>query len=134
MKHIIQRQKGMTMIGILMIMAMLAGYFVFGLALFPLYNEYTGVKSSMQSVLNQAPERRKTIKDIRKLFIKSADLNSVYFITDQNVKDIVNLKKSADGKKKYLHVKYQNSKKLFKNINVMMDVDEILEIPEGGSK
>ena len=133
MKHISQRQRGMTALGILIILAMVACFFVFGLALFPLYNEYTGVKSSMTSVLNQPAERRKSIKAMRKLFIKAADLNSLYFFTDQNIKEYVTLKKSKDGKKKFLNVKYQNSKKLFKNVYVMMDVDETLEIP-GGKK
>lgn len=133
MKHTSRRQKGMTVLGICIIMGMCACFFAFGLALFPLYNEYAGVKSSMQSVMNQPATKRKTIKDMRKLFIKSADLNSVYFITDQNVKEIVNIKKSEDGKQKFLHVKYQNSKPLFKNVHVMMDVDEVLEIP-GGKK
>lgn len=128
MKHVSQRQKGMTVLGICIILGMLACFFIFGLALFPLYSEYTAVKSSMQSVVNQPPEKRKTIKDIRKLFLKSTDLNSAYFFTDANVKEYVNLKKSKDGKTKYLNVKYQNSKKLFKNVHVMMDVDETIEL------
>lgn len=96
-------------------------------------NEYTGLKSSMTSVLNQPAERRKSIKDMRKLFIKAADLNSLYFFTDQNIKEYMTLKKSKDGKKKFLNVKYQHSKKLFSNVHVMMDVDETMEIP-GGKK
>lgn len=130
MKHISQRQKGMTALGILIILGMVATFFVFGLALFPLYNEYVSVRTSMKSVLNQPAERRKTTKQIRKLFSKAADLNSVYFFTDTVVKEAVNVKKSKDGKTKYLNVKYQNSKKLFKNIYVMIDVDETMEIPK----
>lgn len=128
MKYISKRQKGMTAIGIMMILAMLACFFAFGLALFPLYNEYISVKSGMQSVLNQPPAKRKSIKDMRKVFLRNVQLNNVDRFTDKTVKELVTLKKSKDGKKKYLNVKYQATNKLFKNIHVMMDVDETLEM------
>lgn len=128
MKQIAQRQKGMTAIGIFLILAMLACFFAFGLAIFPLYNEYINVKSGMQSVLNQPPEKRKSIKQMRKIFLRNVELNNVERFTDTTVKELVTLKKSKDGKKKYLNVKYQSKNKLFKNIYVMMDVDETLEM------
>lgn len=128
MKQIAHRQKGMTAIGIFLILAMLACFFAFGLAIFPLYNEYINVKSGMQSVLNQPPEKRKSIKQMRKIFLRNVELNNVERFTDTTVKELVTLKKSKDGKKKYLNVKYQSTNKLFKNIYVMMDVDETLEM------
>jgi len=128
MKYISKRQKGMTAIGIMMVLAMLACFFAFGLALFPLYNEYISVKSGMQSVLNQSPSERKSIKQMRKIFQRNVELNNVERFTDKTVKELVTLKKSKDGKKKYLNVKYQATNKLFKNIHVMMDVDETLEM------
>lgn len=118
----------MTAIGIMVILAMLACFFAFGLALFPLYNEYISVKSGMQSVLNQPPADRKSIKQMRKIFQRNVELNNVERFTDKTVKELVTLKKSKDGKKKYLNVKYQATNKLFKNIHVMMDVDETLEM------
>ena len=128
MKHVAKQQNGMTAIGIMLILAMLACFFTFGLALFPLYNEYLSVKSSMQSVVNLSPEKRKTTKDIRKYFIRNVEINGVDRFTDHNVKEFVSVKKSKDGKKKFLNVKYQATNKFFKNIHVMMDVDETLEL------
>lgn len=128
MKHVSQRQKGMTAIGIFLILAMLACFFAFGLSLFPLYNEYISVKSGMQSVLDTPPAKRKSIKDMRKIFLRNVELNNVERFTDQTVKELVTLKKSKDGKKKFLNVKYQAQNKLFKNIFVMMDVDETIEM------
>lgn len=128
MKHISQRQKGMTALGIFIILAMLACFFTFGLTLFPLYNEYINVKSGMESVLNAPPAKRKTTKDIRRIFLRNVELNNVERFTDQSVKELVNVQKSKDGKKKFLNVKYQATNKLFKNIHIMMDVDETVEI------
>lgn len=128
MKHISQRQKGMTAIGIFLILGMLARFFTFGLTLFPLYNEYISVKSGMDSVINTAPAKRKTTKQIRRIFQRNVELNNVERFTDQSVKELVTIKKSKDGKKKFLNVKYQATNKLFKNIFVMMDVDETVEL------
>ena len=134
MKHISQRQGGMTALGICMILGMLACFVLFGLKAFPLYNEYALVKSSMESTINLPPAKRKTTKDIRKFFLRNVELNGVETFTDYNIKDMVTVKKSKDGKTKYLNVKYQKSNNFFKNIFLMIDIDETLEIPGGKSK
>lgn len=134
MKHISQRQGGMTGLGIFLILVILACFVIFGLRLFPLYNEHLGVKSAMESIINQPPAKRKTIKQIRRLFLRAANVNSLYYFSDRNVKDHVNIKKSKDGKTKYLHVKFQNSNNLFKNIFLMVDTDETMVLSGGKSK
>lgn len=128
MKHISQRQGGMTALGIFLILAMIACFVVFGLRAFPLYNEYLTVQSAMQSIVETAPAKRKTIRDIRKKFLRNVELNNVERFTDQSVKELVNLQKSKDGKKKYLNVKYQATNNLFQNMFLMMDVDETVEL------
>jgi lipopolysaccharide export LptBFGC system permease protein LptF len=128
MNHISQRQGGMTALGIFLILAMLACFFTFGLTLFPLYNEYISVKSGMNAVVNTAPAKRKTVKQIRSKFLRNVELNNVERFTDGTVKELVNVQKSKDGKKKFLNVKYQATNKLFKNIFIMMDVDETVEL------
>ncbi len=134
MKHISQRQGGMTLLGICMILGMIACFAIFGLTAFPLYNEYALVKSSMESTLSLPPEKRKTAKDLRKYFLRNAELNAIETFTDYNIKDMVTVKKSKDGKTKYLNVKYQKTNNLFKNIYLMIDIDETMEIPGGKSK
>ena len=128
MKHISQRQDGMTALGIFLILAMVACFVVFGLRAFPLYNEYITVKSAMESVVNTPPAKRKTTKLVRTKFLRTVELNNVERFTDITVKQLVNVQKSKDGKKKYLNVKYQASNKLFKNLYLMMDVDETVEL------
>ncbi|HIF51047.1 MAG TPA: DUF4845 domain-containing protein [Thiotrichaceae bacterium] len=134
MKHISQRQGGMTALGIFIIIAMLACFFKFGLTIFPLYNEYASVKSGLQSVLNRPLAKRKTVKQIRKIFLRSVELNNVERFTDQSVKELVTVTKSKSGKKKFLNVKYQATNKLFQNIHIMMDVDETVELTKESSE
>lgn len=128
MKHISQRQKGMTVLGIFIILAMVACFFAFGLTAFTLYNEKLVVDSAMESVINTAPAKRKTTKQIRKIFLRNVELNNVERFTDQSVKELVTVKKSKDGKKKFLHVHYQSENKLFKNLFLMLKYDETREL------
>jgi uncharacterized protein DUF4845 len=130
MKHISQRQSGITALGIVLILGVLACFVLFGLTAFPLYNEYISVKTSMESTINLPPAKRKTTKDIRKYFLRNVEINGVERFTDYNIKEMVFVKKSKDGKKKYLNVKYQATNNLFKNIFLMMEVDETMEIPK----
>ncbi len=123
-----KNQQGITFIGICLMLAILACFILFGLRLFPLYNEHLGIVSSMHSVMNQPAERRKTIKDMRSLFLKNTNINNVYYFKDSNVKEHVKIKKSKDGKKRYFHVSYENSNILFKNIYLTVKTDEAIEI------
>ncbi len=131
MKLLPRRQNGLTLITIILLLAIFGCFLLFGLRLFPIYNEYLGVKASMQSVSSQPAEKRKTVKDVRKLFLKAAGLNSVYYFKETNVKEHVNLKKSKDGKKLFMHVQYENSNKLFSNVYLTVKTDETLELTGG---
>ncbi len=130
MKHISQRQGGMTALGIFIILAMVACFAAFGLRLFPLYSDYMGIKSTMQAVVKQPAERRKTTKMMRLLFVKNAKINGLYQFDRNNIKNHLRTKKSKDGKTKYMNFTYQATSPLFKNIFLMIDVDELLEIPK----
>ncbi len=128
MKHISQRQGGMTALGIFIILAMIGCFIAFGIRVFPLYNEHMSIKSTMTSVLNQPAERRKTTKMLRELFVKNAKINGLYDFDILNVKNYLKVKKSKDGKK-YLTFTYENRKPLFKNFYLLIDIEESLEIP-----
>ena len=128
MKDILQLQRGMTVLGIFILLGIFGCFLLFGLTAFPLYNEYITVQSGMKSVLNRTPSDRKTTKQVRRVFLKSMEMNNVERFNDITVKEYVNVKKSKNGKKKYLNVKFQASNKLFDNMYLMMDVDETIEL------
>ncbi len=129
MKHISQRQGGMTALGIFIILGMIACFIAFGFRVFPLYNEYLGVKSVMAAVISQPAKKRSSTKKIRALFLKNAKVNSLYEFDRNNIKDHLTIKKSKNGKTKYMNFVYQRTQPLFKNFHLMIDVDETLEIP-----
>jgi len=127
MKYLSKNQKGMTFLGILMILAMLGCFFLFGLRAFPIYTEYFAVKQSMKAVANQPLSKRPNTRQVRVLLLKNLGLNSVYKFNQTNIKKVTKVKKKNG--KKYLLVKYDSSNRLFSNLYLTIKIDESIELP-----
>ena len=121
-------QRGMSPLTIFLILAALACFLTFVFTIFPLYNESLNVKNSMESVLSQPPARRQTVKDVRRIFLRNAGINNLQRFNSNSVQEMVNIRQQKDTGKTYLHVKYRAENKLFKNIYLMLDFDETLEL------
>ena len=128
MKNLARQQRGMSPLTIFLILAALACFLTFIFTIFPLYNESLNVKNSMESVLSQPPAKRQTVKDVRRIFLRNAGINNLQRFDNNSVQEMVNLRKQKDTGKTYLHVKYRAENKLFKNIYLMLDFDETLEL------
>ncbi|MEQ8290013.1 MAG: DUF4845 domain-containing protein [Gammaproteobacteria bacterium] len=129
MNRLHNKQTGITFIGLLLMAAIFGCFLLFGLRLFPLYNEHLQIKAAMTSTLNQPAEARSTSRETSLLFLKNAEINSVYTFSEANINDYLSIKKGKDGKK-YLHMNYQNSKPLFKEVYLTVKTDIAMEIPE----
>ena len=128
MKNPAKYQRGMSPLTIFLILAALACFLTFIFTIFPLYNESINVKNSMESVLSQPPAKRQTVKDVRRIFLRNAGINNLQRFDGNSVEEMVNIRKEKDTGKTYLHVKYRAENKLFKNIYLMLDFDETLEL------
>ena len=128
MKNPAKYQRGMSPLTIFLILAALACFLTFIFTIFPLYNESLNVKNSMESVLSQPPAKRQTVKDVRRIFLRNASINNLQRFNSNSVQEMVNIRQQKDTGKTYLHVKYRAENKLFKNIYLMLDFDETLEL------
>ncbi|MAJ91614.1 MAG: hypothetical protein CMF40_05425 [Legionellales bacterium] len=126
----LNHQRGMSFIGILMILSMLGAFFLFGLRAFPLYTEYFSVKQAMGSVANQNYQDRNTIQKVRNVLQKNLDINGVYGFTDKKLKEVTKVKK--EGSKRFLYIKYSKAEKLFDKLYLTIEIDEKVELT--GSK
>ncbi len=131
MKYLTKQQNGMTFLGVLMILAMLGCFFLFGLRAFPVYTEYFAVKQSMKAVANQPFSKRPNIRKTRLLLLQNLEINSVYKFDEKNIKKITKVKKKKG--KRYLLMKYDASNRLFSNLYLSLKIDESIELP-GGEK
>lgn len=128
MKNPAKYQRGMSPLTIFLILAALACFLTFIFTIFPLYNESLNVRNSMESVLSQPPAKRQTVRDVRRIFLRNAGINNLQRFDSNSVQEMVNIRQQKDTGKTYLHVKYRAENKLFKNIYLMLDFDETLEL------
>ncbi len=131
MKYLSKNQNGMTFLGILVILAMLGCFFLFGLRAFPIYTEYFAMKQSMKAVANQPFSKRPNTLQTRVLLLRNLSLNNVYKFNEKNIKKITKVKKKNG--KRYLLVKYEAKNILFSNLYLSLKIDESIELP-GGKK
>ena len=81
-----RKQKGMTLIGFIISMAV-AGVFVYvGMQIFPMYNEFFSVKKSMASLANEPGVAEESIDRIKDKFFKRLYINYSENVKPQNVK------------------------------------------------
>lgn len=133
MKQLGKRQHGITFIGLVFILGILAFFTLFALRLFPLYNEKFTVVSSMESVAKRPNAENMSIKEVRKYFLINVQLGNLPRFDDRTVKELVNIKKDKKTKEKYLHVAYEAKNVFFKEIKLMLDFDRTILLGRGKS-
>ena len=129
MKNLLKHQEGMSFLGILIIFAMLACFFLFGLRAFPLYSEHFAIKQAMKGVVNQPYKSRNSIGKVRRLLLKNLDINSVYTFNQRNIKKFTTVKKKKG--KKILYFNHTKSERLFGDLYLTLKTNESIELPGG---
>ncbi len=125
----INRQTGMTFIGLCLVLGLIAFFALTAMKLFPLYNEKFQVVKAMESV-SRLPEANKlNARDFRKYFIRNLDIGDVTTFNDNNVKDFLMLNKIKGSKSKLLSLKYEIRGDLFGELDIILNFDNAIEIP-----
>ena len=127
MNKLFHKQQGVTFLGFLIVMAVIVSFILFGLRLFPLYNDKFKVLSIMKSIASQPNAQTLNQTDTWNMFIKNADIQGLLiFNQDQAVKDAVTLEKNEEGSGNVIHVYFEKRNKLFDDIDLILDFDESL--------
>jgi len=82
----IKRQQGVTAIGWLIILGLIAFFVTLALKLFPVYSENFNVKSSLKSMEKTQGLYKNSTAKIRSLLQRKLDINNVKSVTKKNVK------------------------------------------------
>ena len=129
MNKIIYRQKGITFLGVVFVLAIIASFVLFGLKLFPLYNTKFGILKVMTHVVTQPDAAAMSQTDAWKLFYNNADIQGLrMFELDKTVKEHVKVERTENGN--VLHVIYEERNKLFDDIELVLNFDK--SMPMGG--
>ncbi len=126
MKTTRSRQSGMTVGGLMFVLAFIGVVVLFAVRAFPLYNEKMQVVSAMNTVASKPESAGMSEREIASAFLKNIQATTnIQRFTDKNIKDMVEvLKPEAKGEPKQLWVHYQASNVLFQDLFLMMNFDQ----------
>lgn len=123
----INRQKGLTFLGFLMVVALICFFALVGLKLFPLYNESFAVDQSLKSVANQPDAEKMSIRDIHKYFIRNANINGLDRFQERNIDEYLTANKIGERPRE-MYMYYEARSKLFGNLDIVLVYDKTFEL------
>ncbi|MCK4743540.1 MAG: DUF4845 domain-containing protein [Sulfuriflexus sp.] len=82
----IKRQQGVTAVGWLIILSLIAFFVFLGLKLFPIYLENFNVQGSMNSLAKETGLHKKSKIEIRRLLNRKLSINNIRIIKKKNIK------------------------------------------------
>ncbi len=116
----LNRQKGMTAIGVLLILMLIAFFTLLALRLTPPYLENFTVASSLKSLQQEAGVRQKTTSEIRKLLQRRLEINDVESVKKEHVKI------TKDRKTGLLQINVQYEVR----VPIMLNVDAVVHFSD----
>lgn len=82
----LSKQKGMTFIGLVIVLGFIGMVTLSALKVFPVYMEHLAVKTSMEAIETDPGIKNMSVSKIRSLFGKKLDMNQVTSVTAGNAK------------------------------------------------
>jgi hypothetical protein len=118
----LKRQQGVTGIGWLIILGLIAFFVFIGLRLFPIYSENFNVIASLKSLENEPQVTTKSKAEIQQLIMKRFQINDVKNATRKDIS--INKR----GGTLIVSVKYDVKTKLFGSLSLIAEFDESIEV------
>jgi len=117
-----QQQKGMTTLGILILVAFVGLFVYAGIRLIPVYLEHMKIQSVMAGVENEFDGQNPTRKDIALYIQKRFDVESVSVISARDIKI------KRDGADYIVSMEYQNSTPFIANVAFTVNFEKEVRI------
>lgn len=121
------KQYGFTLIGFLMLVALVAFFALVAMKLFPLYNESFAVSQSLESVANQPEAEKMSKRDVHKYFLRSANINGLSRFQERNINDYLSVNKVGE-KPREMYMYYEGRTKLFGNLDIVLVYDKTVQL------
>lgn len=108
-----KQQQGMTAIGFILIIGMIAFFTAIGVKLIPMYMEYYSVTSILKTIQGEPETASRSAAEIEDTILKRFSINEVRRVT----KDDITITK--EGKKVSIEIAYEARVPLFGNIDIV---------------
>ena len=119
--RVLTNQRGITLIGFLIVLALAGFFFLIGAKLFPMYTEYMAVKAAMVKVQNTPGSARMTPEQVWKLLGRSFNVSYVESVQRNNMQLV-----RQNGY--FLRIAYEVRKPLVYNLDVVGKFDHSVEL------
>jgi len=117
------KQKGMTAIGWLLVIAVVVIFALVALKLIPVYLETYKIGASMESLVTDTSAHNKSPAQLRTLLLKRLDINMIYDIKA----DDIDITRSTNGYT--IEIDYEPRVNLFGNLYFVVVYDKTVEVP-----
>ena len=116
------RQRGMTVIGMLMLLIVVAFVALIAMKVVPMYIQYFSIKSTIESVRKEPQVAQMSPTDIQNAIQKRFDIGYVDNITARDLK----IRNDRNGR--VLDLVYQDERSLFYGLSVVLKVNEAIPL------
>ena len=132
MKNLIRNQQGVTFIGWLIILAIIAFFVLLVLRLWPLYNEKFIVESAMKSVSVRPGIDKADDREVLKQFLRTVQVGGSRRFHSNNIKEYAKIEKpKTKGGNRLLNIKYESTNIFFQDIEFLLRFDKSYELKGG---
>ncbi|ABA58912.1 DUF4845 domain-containing protein [Nitrosococcus oceani] len=120
--HYRKQQGGMSFLGWILVLALLALVGLGIMRLFPLYMEYFSVKTSLESLVNQPDLHAMGKTNIRNALLRRLDINDVAHVSKENI-EIIKTRRTVT-----VAVDYEVRTPFLGNIDLMAHFNPLIEV------
>lgn len=117
-----QSQRGLSLLGFVFVLALVAVIALIGMRLFPIYSEYYNVVGAMENLKNQPGIERKAPPEIKELFFRRLYVNYVESVEQKNVL----VRRGNSGME--IRVKYEVRRPMVGNLDVVASFDKTVQL------
>lgn len=120
-------QDGMTILGMLMLAAVVGFVGLIVMKLVPLYMESFKIDQALDSMSQDSGLLTATKQEIRKKFIRRMDIEDVDRFTERNIRNYMTIE--STGSSVSVAIKYEGRAGLFGNLTLVADFDKRIRVP-----
>lgn len=132
MMKLAKKQHGITAIGWLVILSLIAFFSLVTLKVFPLYYESFQVAAGMKAVAERRDIGSLTTREIQKYLARNFEVSGVRRFNERNIKNFLTVTKLKNTDKRKMTMKYELRNDLFANLAIVLKFNKTVDLSSNG--
>lgn len=117
-------QRGMTVIGMLLLLIVIAFAALIAMKVVPMYIQYYTIKTTIESIRKEPQLAQMSITDIHNAIQKRFDIG---YVDQVNARDL-KIRNDVESRGRVLELVYEDERELFYGLYILLKVDEIIPL------